>query len=83
MFKQISVKGSLGYAGDQKHVIELLGSGKLSVDDLVTAKVPLKDVVKGGLQALENEKDKHIKILIEIWFCWRNASSYLSTVELK
>lgn len=46
-------------------VLEALESGLIRVDDLITAKIALKDVVAKGLQALVDEQH-HIKILVDL-----------------
>jgi len=65
LFKELSFLTSKAYANEHEEVLALLESGKLTLDDLVTARVPLDNVVEGAFLALLNEKDKHIKILVK------------------
>ena len=40
--------------------------GALDPFKMITQRVPLENVVKGGFETLIAEKDKHVKILIEV-----------------
>lgn len=46
-------------------VLEALDSGLIKVDDLITSKIKLEDVVNKGLLALKHE-EHHIKILVDL-----------------
>ncbi|KAI9815541.1 MAG: hypothetical protein M1827_002675 [Pycnora praestabilis] len=57
----------LGYMKeDFESVIEALRSGKLKPEAMITRKIKLEDVVEQGLKALIADKDKHVKILVEV-----------------
>jgi hypothetical protein len=34
---------------------------------MITSKIPMDLVAEKGFRALINEKDKHVKILVDIW----------------
>ncbi|RAL14947.1 2,3-butanediol dehydrogenase [Aspergillus homomorphus CBS 101889] len=50
-------------------VIEAIRSGmlsKLNPQAMITSKIRMEDIVEEGFKALINEKDKHVKILVDI-----------------
>lgn len=52
--------------GDFEAVIEAIHSGKLDPSPMITSKIRMEDVVEKGFEALVNEKDRHVKILVDI-----------------
>lgn len=50
---------------DLTDVLVALGEGRIKVDDLITARIALKDVVEKGLKALRQEVH-HVKILVDL-----------------
>jgi len=67
VFKEGKYVGVLGY---QKHdfeaVIEALADGRLKPQKMITSKISMEDVVEKGIWALVREKDKHVKILVDV-----------------
>jgi (R,R)-butanediol dehydrogenase/meso-butanediol dehydrogenase/diacetyl reductase len=64
LFGEKTVSASCCFlAQDMKDVVEALASGLIVVDDLITSRIRLQDVVSKGLQALKDE-DHHVKILV-------------------
>lgn len=60
------LNGIIGYtAQDYKEVIEAVSAGKIRCDDLCTAKISLDDLTEGGFKELVNNKEVHVKILVE------------------
>ena len=57
--------GVIGYQNDFNPVITLIAEGKINPLPFITKKIKLKDIVKEGFEELINNKDKHIKILVE------------------
>jgi len=51
---------------DFKDVIEAITSGAMKPGDMIMRKIALENVVEDGLKTLITERDKHVKILIEI-----------------
>jgi (R,R)-butanediol dehydrogenase/meso-butanediol dehydrogenase/diacetyl reductase len=49
---------------DLPTAVQLLAEGKVDVRSLITAREPLERIVSGGFQALVDQPDKHLKILI-------------------
>ena len=61
-------EGSNAYVGVHPELIEAVAAGKLTgVEELITRKIDLEDVVDQGILALVNEKDKHGEILTLSW----------------
>ncbi|KAL3478615.1 chaperonin 10-like protein [Aspergillus californicus] len=52
--------------GDFEAVIEAIASGKINPSPMITSKIRMEDVEERGFKALVNERDKHVKILIDI-----------------
>ncbi|GAQ06189.1 (R,R)-butanediol dehydrogenase [Aspergillus lentulus] len=52
----------------EKHVIGavICDDGKLSPRAMITSKILMEDVVAKGFKALVDERDKHVKILVEV-----------------
>lgn len=45
----------------------LIGStGSLKPEKMITSKIQLEDIVEGGIKALINDKESHVKILVEV-----------------
>jgi threonine dehydrogenase-like Zn-dependent dehydrogenase len=40
--------------------------GKLQPRSMITSTIPMEEIVEKGFKALIHEKDKHIKILVDI-----------------
>ncbi|KAJ3517064.1 hypothetical protein NLJ89_g736 [Agrocybe chaxingu] len=65
VFREITVTGSAVYRGNHPELLEAVAAGKLQgLEELITQKIVLDDVVDKGFKALINEKDKQIKILV-------------------
>ncbi|KAL4760624.1 2,3-butanediol dehydrogenase [Aspergillus foveolatus] len=52
--------------GDFEAVIGAIKDGKLNPRPMITSKIRMEDVEEKGFKALVDEKDKHVKILIDI-----------------
>ncbi|KAL4867158.1 hypothetical protein BDV12DRAFT_123895 [Aspergillus spectabilis] len=52
--------------GDFEAVIDAIASGKINPRPMITSKIRMEDVEEKGFKALVNERDKHLKILIDI-----------------
>ncbi|KAL7272801.1 hypothetical protein RUND412_004376 [Rhizina undulata] len=66
LLKEKRYVGSLMYAkGNFEKVINAISEGKLTPGKMITAKIRLEDVVEKGFKALIEEKDKHIKIIVQ------------------
>ena len=44
----------------------LANLGKLEPRSMITSTIPMEEIVEKGFKALIREKDKHIKILVDI-----------------
>ena len=47
-------------------VIDALGAGKIKPAAMITSKIPMEKLVDEGYWALIKEKDKHVKILVDV-----------------
>ena len=57
----------LGYQGkDYAGVIKALGDGSMKPEKMITGKIPIDRVVEDGFTPLINEKEKHVKILVDL-----------------
>ncbi|KAJ5952655.1 uncharacterized protein N7479_011068 [Penicillium vulpinum] len=52
--------------GDFEAVIDAIASGNIQPRQMVTSKIRMEDVEEKGFKALIEEKDEHVKILVEI-----------------
>ena len=41
-------------------------TGKLKPTKMITSRIPIEDLVEGGIKALINDKESHVKILVEV-----------------
>lgn len=63
---ETKLMGGICYTNeDFAHVLDAMSSGKIPFEQMVTAVVPLSNIIKGGFEELMNNKAKHVKILIE------------------
>jgi threonine dehydrogenase-like Zn-dependent dehydrogenase len=57
----------LGYQiQDYESVIEALRSGALKPEKMITSKIRIDRIVEDGFEPLINEKDNHVKILVDL-----------------
>ncbi len=64
LFKESNLTASCAYCNDHAEVIEALASGAIDVRPLISARIPLEDIVTGGIEELMNNRDAHVKILV-------------------
>jgi (R,R)-butanediol dehydrogenase/meso-butanediol dehydrogenase/diacetyl reductase len=65
VFKEVTLVGSRVYESrDMTTALQLLGSGALKVDGLVTRTVPLETAVVDGYERLRDSRDE-MKVLLE------------------
>ena len=57
----------LGYQNkDYEGVIEALKTGALKPEKMITSKIRIDRVAEDGFRPLIDEKDKHVKILVDL-----------------
>ena len=61
-----TVIGSLGYQHDLPRVVELLASGRISAEALVTSVVPLDEAVPRAFDVLVADRGSQLKVLVEV-----------------
>ncbi|KAK7202860.1 alcohol dehydrogenase [Myxozyma melibiosi] len=68
MMRERIIMGSVGYTGkDFAAVIDAIATGKMkNFGKMITARVPVEDIIEGGFNELINNKDKHIKIIATV-----------------
>ena len=67
VFREANYKATLGYQRkDYEGVIEELSQGKLKPQGMLTSKIPMDKLVDEGYTKLIEEKDKHVKILVDV-----------------
>ena len=67
VFKEAEFRAVLGYTrADFEAVIEQIAKGGLRPADMITGRIALEDVVECGVKALVGDKERHVKILVEV-----------------
>ena len=66
MFTERTMVGSSIYIDEGRTAIELMANGRIDPTPLITSTVPLKDAAALGFEALINDKEKNIKVLLKI-----------------
>ncbi|KIW62215.1 chlorophyll synthesis pathway protein BchC [Phialophora macrospora] len=65
-FQEKKFMGGICYTNEDFVIaLEAIRSGAVPADDFITSVVPLKDIVQGGFLELINNKERHVKILIQ------------------
>ncbi len=65
VFSEIHLIGSLAYANRHEEVIELIRSGTVDVDQFITGRIGLSDIVDRGFRELIDHKESNVKILVQ------------------
>lgn len=66
-FREASLKSVLGYQKkDYEGVLDALGKGTLKPKAMITGKIKMNKLVDDGYMPLIHEKDKHVKILVDM-----------------
>lgn len=66
VLKEVRLVGTICYSGDFPAVIELLQSGRLSVEHLITKRISLDDLVPEGIHSLLHDTGEQAKILVDL-----------------
>jgi threonine dehydrogenase-like Zn-dependent dehydrogenase len=67
VFKEAEFRAVLGYTrADVAAVIAGIADGKLRPGGMITGRIALEDVVECGIKALVGDKERHVKILVEV-----------------
>ena len=51
--------------GDYREVLDAISSGQVNPGGMITKKIRMDEVEEEGFKTLINDKDNHVKILIE------------------
>jgi (R,R)-butanediol dehydrogenase/meso-butanediol dehydrogenase/diacetyl reductase len=65
VFSEIHLVGSLAYANRHEEVIELIRSGTVDVDQFITGRIGLADIVDRGFRELIDHKESNVTILVQ------------------
>ncbi len=63
--RELTIKAIIGYRNIFPITIDLIHTGKMKAEQLITKKIALDDIVKEGFEALVNDPSE-VKILVEI-----------------
>ncbi|KAJ4372803.1 hypothetical protein N0V86_008169 [Didymella sp. IMI 355093] len=67
VFREAKYTAVLGYQRkDFEAVVDQLAKGNLKPSKMITSKIQMEDLVDGGIKALINDKESHVKILVEV-----------------
>ncbi|OSS44697.1 hypothetical protein B5807_10651 [Epicoccum nigrum] len=67
VFREAKYTAVLGYQKkDFEAVVEQLANGNLKPSKMITSTIQMEDLVEGGIKALINDKESHVKILVEV-----------------
>ena len=67
VFREARYSAVLGYQRkDYEGVIQALADGRLKPEKMITARIGLENLVEEGYGALQGEKEKHVKVLIDM-----------------
>lgn len=61
------IVGSSAYVDEFPEAIELLVAGRVRIEPLVTARVPLEEALARGLQALARGEEGNVKVMVTPW----------------
>ncbi|WP_433787890.1 2,3-butanediol dehydrogenase [Actinomycetospora sp. CA-101289] len=64
VLSEIRLIGSLAYAGRHPEVIDLVRDGVVDVDQFITGRIALDDIVDEGFRELIDHKETNVKILV-------------------
>jgi (R,R)-butanediol dehydrogenase/meso-butanediol dehydrogenase/diacetyl reductase len=64
LFTESFLTSSVAYANDHAAVIAALASGRIDAAPLISKRIPLEEIVAGGLEELIHHKDQNVKILV-------------------
>ncbi|MEJ2708791.1 MAG: 2,3-butanediol dehydrogenase [Anaerolineales bacterium] len=64
VFGEKTLIGSMGGYGKFSQAIEMMASGEFIGQPLITGRIPLTEIVSKGFEALLNDRESHIKVLV-------------------
>lgn len=64
--KEVSILGTICYAGDHRATIDLLQTNPFPVDTFISSTIPLTDLVPKGLVELAERPGDHLKIVVKV-----------------
>jgi (R,R)-butanediol dehydrogenase / meso-butanediol dehydrogenase / diacetyl reductase len=67
VFSEAYLTGIIGYLGDHPATIGLLADDLIDVGFFITTRIKLDKLVDGGFHELIQNKDEHLKVLVQPW----------------
>jgi (R,R)-butanediol dehydrogenase/meso-butanediol dehydrogenase/diacetyl reductase len=65
LLKELAIIPSLAYANEYAAVLAAIADGRISgLDQMVSSRIPLEEVVESGFEELVNHRADHVKILV-------------------
>ena len=64
ILKEVSLLGSICYANDHQAVIDLLRAHPFPIEEFITGRIALDQLVEQGIRPLGEQADAHIKIVV-------------------
>ncbi len=65
-FTERTMVGSSIYIEEGRTAVALFADGRIDPTPLISSKVPLKDAIRLGFEVLLKDKEKNIKMLLEV-----------------
>ena len=64
--KELKLANSMGYTiKDFEEVVQKMGEGEINPRGMITGRIPLSKTKEDGIEVLINDKDAHVKILVQ------------------
>lgn len=64
ILKEVRLLGTICYANDHRTVIELLSENRFPVEEFITGRIPLEELVEAGIRPLAEDAERHVKIVV-------------------
>ena len=66
VLNELNVLGTICYTPkDFADTISMVRDGSIKTEGIITERIPLSNVVRGGFEELVDHKDRHVKILVK------------------
>lgn len=66
-FAERELIGTVAYCGEFATAIDLIASGEVRAEDMITAKIPLEQLVSVGYHELMHNSANQVKIIVDPW----------------
>ena len=62
---EVELTGSLAYAHDFDAAIALAADGRVGLDNLITGRIALRDIIPDGFERFERDANEHLRIIVD------------------